>query len=253
MESIGIDAINYIDVIIAGTFLVFIIFGVVRGFTNDILSLMTWLGAAFITKEMFPFAQPFARQLVSEPFFSDVILGFVIFILSLIILVFIAKTISNAIRKSALSGVDRSLGIISGSLRSVVLLVTAYFVALLFFKTGQTPPEFQNARLIAAVHIPAQMAHKHLIPQDLFPNRLVRHLYGEKSVYKSEHDVQSLVKALSSPKPGQPPHSEIGDRTPVEHNKTASQKEGGYAQQDRQKLESMIQHMSESDAESDAN
>lgn len=242
MDSIGISSISYVDIIIAGTFLLFVVFGIIRGFTNDILSLMTWLGATFITKEIFPYAQPMARKIVSEPFFSDVILGFVVFILTLIFLVFIAKSISNIIRKSALSGLDRTMGILSGSLRAVVMLVASYYVSLLFFNTGRAPREFQDARLIATVHIPAQMIHRYLIPRDLFPKRLLTHLYGAKAVYKSEHDVQGLVEALSSPKPGNP-QSPISDRTIRKPDQKSTAPQDGYQRKDRQELESLIQEM----------
>ncbi len=252
MDSLELSGLVYVDVIIAVTFLLFIVFGVIRGFTNDVLSLMTWLGAAFFTKALFPYAQPYARQIVSEPFFSDVILGFVIFIFSLILLVFIAKTISNVIRKSALSGLDRTFGIFSGSLRAMVLLVGAYFTALMFYKAGKTPPEFQQARLLGAVHIPAQMVHQYIIPKDLFPNRLVQHLYGETSVYKQKRDIQGLVDALSSPKPGhQNLDQSVNKRNAtvikgkpsqaVETKPTTSQK--GFQKTDRVGLEKLIENV----------
>lgn len=247
MDSLSLSSLSYVDIIIACSFLLFIIIGVVRGFTNDILSLLTWLGAIVITKELFPVTQPFARQVISEPFFSDVILAFLIFILSLICLVFIAKSISRLVRKSALNGLDRTFGIFSGSFRAVVLLVGAYFIILMFYKTGETPQELRNARLLAAVHIPARYAHDYLIPKDLFPKRLLKHLYGEQSVYQDQTDIPDLVKSLSSPQPKNQSQSKPESATKSKKSekppeqKSIKPTENGYHSKDRQALESLIQ------------
>ena len=195
-------SLNYVGLIIAGGFLFFIVLGIVRGFTNDILSLLTWIGAVYATKEAMPHTQAWGRSVITEPFFADLLTGVIIFLLALFILVFLTKIISGRIRRSILSSLDRALGIVSGSVRALTILVAVYLMSLLCFKAGQTPKEFTNSKLIMFVHVPAQWTHHYLIPQDLFPSRLLKHLYGENAVYKPNTDIQALVKDLSSPQPG---------------------------------------------------
>ncbi len=229
MENTQIlSSVSYVDFIIAGSFLLFIIIGVVRGFTNDILSLLTWLGAIASTKAFFPLAQPYIRNYISEPFFADIVLGFIIFVLSLILLVFLAKKISGLVRQSVLSGLDRTLGIISGSFRAVVLLIGLYWGTLMFYQPGKTPYAMQTAKLLPVVNAVAKSAHSYLIPHDFFPKRLLNHMYGKAKLVKEKRSPEDLVKSLSSPKAGP-------NKTKIKKKKVV-----GYKSLERQALETLI-------------
>lgn len=233
MDNGFLAGISYVDLIIAGSFLLFIIIGVVRGFTNDVLSLMTWVGAFFVTSAAFPFLQPVIRQYIMEPFFADIVLGFLVFVLSLIVLVWIAKGISGMVRKSMLSGLDRTLGILSGFFRASILVTGLYFAALMFWKPGATPAAFQEARLVPFVNMNAKLVHRFLIPGDFFPKRLLTHMYGDEKITKTEPSTEDLVKSLSSPKAGAQPEK------PVASTKQ-SPLEKGYKNLERQALENLI-------------
>lgn len=235
MDSGFLASINYVDLIIAGGLFLFIIVGIVRGFTNDILSLMTWIGAFFITSLSFPQLQPVMRTYITEPFFADIALGFLVFVLSLIVLVAIAKGISNQVRKSVLSGLDRTLGIVSGFFRGTLLLTAVYFMALMFWKPGATPEAFQHARLMPFINISAQLVHQFLIPDEFFPKRLLRHMYGKDSLTQDTPSADELVHSLSSPKAGPPQENiEPKKKTPLEK---------GYQNLERKALENLIDHV----------
>jgi uncharacterized membrane protein required for colicin V production len=196
---------------------------------------MTWVGAFLTTSIAFPFLQPFIRTFIKEPFFADITLGFLVFVLSLILLVFITKTISNQVRKSVLSGLDRTLGISSGFFRGTALLTIIYFAALLFWKPGATPEAFQQARLIPYINASAKLVHQFLIPDEFFPKRLLGHLYGKDSVTKDPLSSEDLVKSLSSPKAGSTEKkAEPKAQTPLEK---------GYKNLERKALENLIDHV----------
>jgi len=234
MDNGFLAGISYVDLIIAGGLFLFIIIGIIRGFTNDILSLMTWVGAFLITSLAFPFLQPFIRTFITNPLFADILLGFLMFVLSLIVLVAIAKSLSNKVRKSVLSGLDRTLGIISGFFRGTILLTVIYFMALMFWKPGATPEAFQQARLVPFINTSAKLVHHFLIPDEFFPKRLLRHMYGKDSVTKDPPSSHDLVKSLSSPKAGSAKETEPKAQTPLEK---------GYKNLERQALENLIDHI----------
>ena len=233
MDNGFLAGISYVDLIIAGSFLLFIIVGIVRGFTNDVLSLMTWVGAFMVTSATFPLLQPTIRPYITEPFFADIVLGFVLFILALIVLVAIAKGISAMVRKSILSGLDRTLGIISGFFRASVIVTGIYLSALMFWKPGATPAAFQEARLLPFVNMTATWVHRFLIPSEFFPKRLINHMYGSDKIIKKEPTTEDLVKSLSSPKAG------AKEKKPVP-SKKKSTLETGYKNLERQALENLI-------------
>ncbi len=237
MDNGFLAGISSVDLVIAGVFLLFIIIGVARGFTNDILSLLTWVGAFFATSMAFPHLQPMIRVYITEPFFADIVLGFVVFVVSLIILVWIAKGISSLVRKSMLSGLDRTFGILSGFFRGAILVTGLYFAALMFWKPGATPLAFQQAKLLPFVNTSAQIVHKFLIPNEFFPKRLLNHMYGTQKITQEEPSTEELVKSLSSPKAG--PKRE---QTPIKQKETPLEK--GYKNLERQALENLIDTIS---------
>tara|TARA_R110002095_G_scaffold194254_1_gene172474 strand:- start:3370 stop:4104 length:735 start_codon:yes stop_codon:yes gene_type:complete len=239
MDNGFLAGINYVDLMVAGGLLLFITLGIFRGFTNDILSLMTWFGAFLITSLSFPFLQPLIRHYITEPFFADITLGFLVFILSLIVLVAIAKGISNRIRKSVLSGLDRTLGIVSGIFRGTLVLTIIYFMALMFWKPGATPETLQQARLIPFINTSAKLVHQFLIPDEFFPPRLSKHLYGKDRVAQDPPSTDDLVRFLSSPKAGSPQTGSPQKSADSKKNPL----EKGYKNLERKALENLIDHV----------
>lgn len=239
---------NMVDIGIAIGLLIFILIGIIRGFTNDVLSLLTWVGAIFMTSFIFPVLQPHVRPYISEPFFADIVLGFLIFILSLIFLVAIAKGISGMVRRSMLSGLDRSLGLISGTFRATVLLTGLYLGSLLFFKPGALPSAYEQARLLPLITASAQWVYLHVIPHEFFPKRLVDHLFPADQKDKKEPSAEDLVKSLSSPKPGSK-EDKPGSEPTVDKKDRKSSLEEGYKIMERKALESLIDNIAPSNPE----
>jgi len=196
------SAINFLDIGIIAVLFLFIFIGIMRGFTSDFLGLFTWVGAFFTTTKLFPYGEYLARKVIHNIFFADLLAAFLIFIISLIILVAFVKSIADAVHKSMLSGIDRSLGIVSGFFRGSVLLTVAYMIALMFWKPGEKPAIVQNARLEPFLASNARLVNKYLIPDCFLPPKLLQHLYG-KEYQAKEKTPEELVKCFSSPQPAQ--------------------------------------------------
>lgn len=207
MDKGFFSVVNILDLSIVIISFGLILTGIIRGFTSDILGLLTWVGAFSTTSKFFPFIQPFARTYISKTLFADITAAFLLFIISLIVLVSIAKGITLLVRKSMLSGLDRSLGIISGLFRSTVILTLLYFILLLFLKPGAAPSFVKEARFLPYLTASARLVHHYFIPEEFFPKRLLKHLYGEERIDGEEKSAQELVESLSNPKPGYAPSS----------------------------------------------
>lgn len=203
MEHNFLSIINFVDLAIVIALVIFVIAGIIRGFTSDILGLGTWVGAFLTTSLSFPYAQSLLRSWIKQPFFADLTAAFVLFVLSLILLVTLAKLIARSVRKSLLSGLDRTFGIVSGAFRGVILLTLAYFIGLLFWTPGKTPAMLQEAKLIPIMNLSGRLMHEHLIPKEFFPQHLKNHLYGPNRLGKEDKSSDEWVDSLSAPKPGQ--------------------------------------------------
>ncbi|MBP9828413.1 MAG: CvpA family protein [Proteobacteria bacterium] len=113
---------NKFDLIFLSILTASAVMGVVRGVTKEILSLLSWVGAVAMAYFLFPTTQYLARSKISNPWLADGVTMFAIFIIFLIVLTLISHFLTSRVRASALSGVDRSLGIAYGLLRGCALL-----------------------------------------------------------------------------------------------------------------------------------
>jgi uncharacterized membrane protein required for colicin V production len=195
-------SINYLDVGIIGFILLFVVIGIIRGFTSDFFGLFTWVGAFSLTTRLLPLGQSITRQFIHTIFFADVLAAFVIFVTSLILLVWLVKTIAHVVHSNGLGGLDRSLGIVSGFFRALVLLTAIYMGTLLFWKPGAKPPIVTQSRFEPYLNQTARLASHYLVPKEFMPPKLIQHLYGS---FKQENTKTSeeLVQSLSSPRPKQ--------------------------------------------------
>ena len=96
------------------------------GLVRVVLALLGWIGAAFATLYGFSYARPIARHWISVPILADAAAGAAIFVGTLIILTMISHAIGHRVRGSALSALDRSLGLVFGLGFGAVLACLAY-------------------------------------------------------------------------------------------------------------------------------
>ena len=119
-----------------------------RGFSREVLSLSSWLGAAIITyffheKCFFLFENYFQK-----PLFVLVCSIALVFFVSLIILYFIMMKISNLLIQSRIGPIDRLFGLAFGCARG--LFLCSFFVILIMTMTRpeNRPYWFENARTL---------------------------------------------------------------------------------------------------------
>jgi membrane protein required for colicin V production len=117
-----------LDFVLFGIMFVSALLALARGFTREVLSLVAWgLAAAaayFATKQ-----QPLMDLVlphVSKPIIAQIAVAAAAFILVLIIVSVISVKISDRVVDSRVGAFDRTLGLIYGMLRGLVLVSIAY-------------------------------------------------------------------------------------------------------------------------------
>jgi membrane protein required for colicin V production len=143
---------TWIDGAALGVVVLSAAFSMVRGFVRELLSVFAWIGAALAALNLSGYVQPYWNSILPMknlvPFLS---VGSV-FVVTLILLSLIAAFISGTIRDSALSGLDRSLGLVFGVARGLILVCAAYIVLSVTVEASQWPPPVVNARFLPAAH-----------------------------------------------------------------------------------------------------
>jgi len=119
---------NYLDIAVIGLIALTGLTAFSMGFVRVCLALIGWVGAIFSTLYLFNYLQPFARKWISIEILADGTAGLIIFIGSLIIFTMISHLIGNQIRASALSSLDRTLGLVFGIGIGAVIVSLGYIV-----------------------------------------------------------------------------------------------------------------------------
>jgi membrane protein required for colicin V production len=117
---------NTVDLAVLGIIGFSALLAFARGFVREAFSLGTWIGAGLITIYGFAQARSIARDLIASPAVADGAAGVGLFLVSLIVLSVIASAISGRVRQSSLSALDRTLGLVFGLLRGLVLSCLLY-------------------------------------------------------------------------------------------------------------------------------
>ncbi|WP_332719330.1 CvpA family protein [Pelagibacterium mangrovi] len=109
-----------------------------RGLTREVLSLVTWAGAAAFAAYMFFYQPQIAQEFVADPLWANIATVVVSFIVALILLHLLTMKIGDWITDSKLGPLDRTLGFVFGALRGVLIAVVVVIFA--DWLIGTNPP-----------------------------------------------------------------------------------------------------------------
>lgn len=157
------------DAVILVILLISAIFGFIRGFVKETLSVAGWIGAVFLSLYLFPLLQPIAREFILNLLIADILTGAVIFILSLVILSYISHAISEKVKASSLGALDRSLGIFFGIARGAVLLGIAWLIFVQFIPEKDRPDWVLQAKMLPIIEGSGEFIAR-LLPPDMQEN-----------------------------------------------------------------------------------
>lgn len=129
--------LTYLDAALLGVAVLSGLLAMYRGFTREVLSIMSWVAAlgALLYFVIFhkPAAESLAKQFSVPVPVAQIVTGAVIFLVVLIIVHLITARISDTIQDSGVGMVDRVLGFMFGAVRGFVLVVIPYMFYEAFF------------------------------------------------------------------------------------------------------------------------
>ena len=122
-------AITLLDVIFLGVALISGLLAMIRGFSREVLSIVSWIVAAIVAFTFYEQLAPIVLNYVDNETIALVISGAAIFLVTLVVVTLITTRIADFIIDSSIGPLDRTLGFLFGLARGALLMV----VAMLFF------------------------------------------------------------------------------------------------------------------------
>ncbi|WP_332066098.1 CvpA family protein [Bartonella sp. CB189] len=138
--------ITVLDGIVVTIILLSAFLAMIRGFSREILSLISWAIAAVATLFLFKPILPFFEQYLSNKMVALVTTLVTIFVIILIITSIIAMKISDFIIDSRIGILDRIIGFIFGAFRGLLIVVIGILLINALIQPEQQSDWLKNAK-----------------------------------------------------------------------------------------------------------
>lgn len=145
----------WIDIILTVILLLSVVVGALRGLLREVLSLMSWIVAAWVAYQFSGDAAEFFGRWLADVRFQVVAAALTLFIGTLIVLGLASTLIAKLLSKAGLQGVDRSLGALFGAVRGGFIMTG---LVLLLAAIGMDGASWwQESYLVPWFEVPAAM------------------------------------------------------------------------------------------------
>jgi membrane protein required for colicin V production len=137
--------ITLLDGILLGITLVSAVLAMVRGFSREVLSLVSWAAAAAAAYLFYMPVLPFLQPYINNETIAKIAAAGAVFLVVLIVVSLITMKIADFIIDSRIGALDRTLGFLFGAARGVLLMVVAMLIFNSMVATNQ-PAWITNAK-----------------------------------------------------------------------------------------------------------
>ena len=206
------------DLVVIIFILISAFFAFSRGFSQEILSLISWGSAFLVSVYCSKFFVIYVNYLISSFFISQIITYFLVFISSLFFLSFLTGKFANSVKKSSVGTLDRSLGFLFGILRGYILLCLCLF-AFSSFYNKQIPNWLDDSKMNYLLMYGATKII-YIFDKDNYSARLIENKIKKKSEKLFEKSIDSHLR----------------------REKSSTIKEHGYKKSERDTLNNLIEN-----------
>jgi len=147
------EMFNWLDYAIIGIIGLSVLVSIARGFVREALSLATWIAAVWISIHFYHFASEWLRSYIISNSIRMIAAFLALFCLSLLLGSLLSFMLVQFVHKTGLSGTDRTLGMIFGLARGVLIVSIALLIMSVFLPHTNDPEH------------PSALQESHLAPE----------------------------------------------------------------------------------------
>ena len=133
-------------------FLLFIFFfaflGLNKGFVLSLLSFLKWIIAFVLVKILLPIITPYTEGIIKSEFTHDILIGTIIFILSIFLIMLIMKGMKKTMTWTGLGPIDKFFGFIFGFFKGYAYFIVLYSVINFIHPTDRWSNNFNKGKFM---------------------------------------------------------------------------------------------------------
>ncbi|MGA3403209.1 MAG: CvpA family protein [Acetobacteraceae bacterium] len=190
---------TWVDFAVLGVIAVSALLAFMRGLVREVLGIGAWIGAGVAALWALPLVRPRFQHWMGISPWNDPVAFVAVFVAALIVLILIAHAVGRLVRRSALGGLDRTLGLVFGLVRGAALIILAYIFVGLVKPVDQWPEAVLQARSIGLVYDGAKWAVDHVPPGDFHPPPVYPPPAGRKTTAEALLHATPQGSALGRP------------------------------------------------------
>ena len=138
------------DTFVLIVFFLFSLFGAIRGFVKELLSIFSWVLCILVAYMYYGTLADYAGTFLPGEFLPVIIAFVIIFTTGLLIMSIISKRVSKTVKESPLNSLDRLLGFLFGLTKGIIMVV---FVAFILEFTGFQAEWWSNSKTKTGYHL----------------------------------------------------------------------------------------------------
>jgi membrane protein required for colicin V production len=170
------------------------LFAFARGFVREVLSILVWFSASYAALYAYPNLRPYTTKVLPPGPVADAVGGIAVFLVVLIVLSIIASIIARGVKRTGLSALDRSLGLLFGLGRGVLLVCIGYIALFWILPPGGDMPHW-----IAEARTQPILKQGADLLQRMVPANMRERAASLKPGNSLQHEVEEAIRAYAKP------------------------------------------------------
>ena len=198
---------SYLDLAVLAAVLVSGLLAMLRGFTREVLAILSWVAAAAAAYYFYPMVLPYITPHISKTEIALAAAISAVFIVSLILVSLVTVKLSDIILDSKIGALDRTLGFVFGAVRGLLLAIVAFVFYSWLVSDANQPVWVRNAHTKPILQAGGEKLRE-LLPDDI--DSIVAKIKAKKASVtetppaESENPVSETPPAEAAPAPTEP-------------------------------------------------
>lgn len=158
--------LGVIDILVIITVVLSVLFALYRGLVRELLGIAAWILAGFAALYSYGWVQPIMGKMIDNQTIAGVVGSLIVALVVLILMTLMNSFIASRLRESALSGLDRILGLVFGVFRAALLIAVIYIGASMVLSEKQLAEMEDENRSIPYIHVMAGWLEQ-IVPENI--------------------------------------------------------------------------------------